>query len=66
MSNVFMHSTEQIVLALSVFVKGRHLELQFIKIGDKLRNQLAVPLLKIFNAYNKICSLDVSGELTFL
>ena len=66
MSNVFVQGTEQMVLALPVFVKGGHLELQFVKIGNKLRNQLVILLLETSDAYNKICSLDVSRKLTLL
>ena len=54
------------VLVLLVFVKGSHLKLQFVKIGDKLRNRLVVLLLEMSNAYDKICSLDVSRELMLL
>ena len=36
--NVFVQSTEQMVSALPVFIRGSHLEFQFVKVDDKLRN----------------------------
>ena len=65
-SNIFVQGTEQIVSALPVFVKGSHLELQFVKISNKFRNQLGISLLETSDAYNKICSPDMSGELMLL
>ena len=66
MSDIFMQGTEQMVLALPVFIKRGYLKLQFVEVGDKLRNQLVIPLLKMFDVNDEICGPDMSWELTLL
>ena len=60
MLDIFVQNTKQIVLALPIFIKGANLKLRFIEISNKLQNQLVILLLKMSNADNEICGLDMS------